>query len=293
MRAFLRALNPPVYSVAIVPVFVAAAAAWQATGQLSVARFFLTLVGLIIVQVGINLQNDYFDAKTGVDETKEESFVRVWNSPRPVLIAFSVAFTVAIGIFIYLQATLGGVGLLAIVLTGGLLGFFYSAPPLRLSYRGLGELTTFLCFGPLAVLGAYYVQTQEISLQPFLLSIPVGFLTVAILYIHYFPQEETDRQHGKRTFVVRLGRRRAARFFPLFISVPYLFVVVLAATGSLPIDTLLFLATVPLAVRISLQMAESIGRPGLVASKYSAMALHFAGGLTLSVGLLADRWLAG
>lgn len=292
MRAFLRALNLPVYSVAVIPPMVAAGAAWQATGQLAAVRFFLTLAGLVIVQAGINLQNDYFDAQTGVDEAKEESFVRVWNSPLLVLVAFSIAFSLAIGIFIYLQAALGGIGLLVIVVTGGLLGFFYSAPPLRLSYRGLGELTTFVCFGPLAVLGAYYVQTEEISLQPFLLSIPIGFLTIAILYIHHFPQEETDQEHGKRTLVVRLGRRRAARLFPLFIAVPYIFVAVLAAIGALPLGTLLFLATAPVAVKMSLQMVTSVSRPGLVASKYSAMALHFGGGLALSVGLLIHRWPA-
>ena len=293
MGPFLRALNLPVYSVAIIPVAVAGAAAWQATGQFAAERFFLALAGLIIVQVGINLQNDYFDAQTGVDEAKEESFVKVWNSPLPVLLGFSFAFTLAIGIFIYFQLLLGGIALLAIVGAGGILGFFYSAPPLRLSYRGLGEVVSFACFGPLAVLGAYYVQTEEVRLAPFLLSIPVGFLTVAILYIHHFPQYETDRQWGKRTSVVLLGRRHAARLFSGFIAIPYLLVAALAATGALPAGTLLFLVTAPMAIYISMRMVASASQPSLAASKYSAMALHFGGGLALSVGLLIHRWAGG
>ena len=290
MRPFLRALNLPVYSVAIIPVVVAAAAAWEATGQLAIPRFFLTLAGLIVVQVGINLQNDYFDAQTGVDTDKEESFVKLWRSSRPVLLAFSLAFSLAIGIFVYFQVALGGIVLLVIVATGGLLGFFYSAPPLRLSYRGLGEPVTFACFGPLAVLGAYYVQTEDLALQPFLLSIPVGLLTTAILYIHHFPQHEADQRYGKRTSVVRLGRRRAAHLFSTFIAIPYLLVLAMVMTRALPWGVLLFLATTPIAVKISMQMAASVRQPSLAASKYLAMALHFSGGLALGVGLLVHRW---
>ena len=290
MRPFLRALNPPVYSVAVIPVVVAAAAAWQATGHFATLHFLLALAGLLTVQVGINLQNDYFDAQTGVDTDKEESFVKLWRGPRPVLFAFTLAFSLAVGIFIYLQATLGGVALLAIVVMGGLLGFFYSAPPLRLSYRGVGEPITFVCFGPLAVLGAYYAQTAELALQPFLLSIPVGLLTAAILYVHHFPQHDTDHRHGKQTSVVLLGRQRAAQLFPVFVALPYLLVIVLAATTALPWSILLFLATAPIAIGMSIQTATRAHQPVRTPSKYSAMALHFTGGLTISAGLLLDRW---
>ena len=286
IRSLLRSLNVPVYSAAIVPVLVAGSLAFHETGEISYDGFILALVGLIIVQIGINVQNDYFDAQTGVDQSKEESFVNLWGNPRPVLFIFTIAFILGTLIFLYFQFTIGGITLILIVCSGAFLGFFYSAPPLRLSYRGMGEAVTFTCFGPLAVMGAFYVQTQEISQVSLLLSIPVGLLTVSILYIHHFPQIENDAKYLKRTSVVQMGQVLATRLFPFLISSPYVLVSLLSALNLLPIGCLWLLFSSPYALYLSLVLWRSLNGSGVLPSKYSVMALHFLSGLLLSAGLI-------
>jgi 1,4-dihydroxy-2-naphthoate octaprenyltransferase len=220
----------------------------------------------------------------GVDHSKEESFINLWKTPRPVLFAFTTAFIIGIAIFLYFQFTLGGITLILIVTSGAFLGFFYSAPPLRLSYRGMGELVTFICFGPLAVIGAYYVQTQEISSALIFISVPVGLLTVSILYIHHFPQMENDAKYMKRTSVVQMGHVLSIRVFPVLISSPYVIVGVLCALNFLPIGCLCLLFTSPYAMYLSMVLWRSLKRGGSLPSKYNAMALHFCSGVLLSIG---------
>jgi 1,4-dihydroxy-2-naphthoate octaprenyltransferase len=114
---------------------------------------------------------------------------------------------------------------------GVALAFFYHAPPLRLAYRGLGELAVAASYGPLIAAGTYLVQRHQVSSGVLWASLPLGLAIGAFLWINEFPDARADAAAGKRTLVVRLGRRRAARGFAVLQAVVYTTLAVLPAVG--------------------------------------------------------------
>ena len=111
---------------------------------------------------------------------------------------------------VYLIAIAGWV-LLLIGAASILAGVLYTGGPRPYGYEGLGEVFVFLFFGVVAVTGSYYVQTEELAWEAFVLAVPVGLLATAILVVNNVRDIETDRRAGKRTLAVRLGRERHAR----------------------------------------------------------------------------------
>src|SRR5581483_4157303 len=139
--------------------------------------FMLALSGSAAIHAGTNLVNDYFDHVKGTDneESLGQSGViqRGLLSDRAVLAGGIVAFGVGAAIGLVITA-LTGWPVLALGLASVAAGYFYTASPFSLAYRGLGEVVVFVFMGPVIVLGAYYVQTETFAWEPFLASIPVG-----------------------------------------------------------------------------------------------------------------------
>ncbi|MFX1266188.1 MAG: prenyltransferase, partial [Promethearchaeota archaeon] len=168
-------------------------------------------------------------------------------TPREVLSGSMVFFAIAALIGIYLAFT-RGLLLLVIGGVGGLSGFFYTAPPIRLVTRGIGEVFIGLNFGVLMVLGSYYVQAQSIAWEPVVASLPVAFLITAVLYINEFPDAGADEAAGKRTLVVRLGKRRAAKGYAVIMFAVFFSLVAGVAMQLESWYALTGLATVPMAI---------------------------------------------
>lgn len=289
LSKLIRAFDPPICSAAVVPVMVGTAAAHYFTGIFEPLRFVLTLLGMFLAQLGINLHNDYYDSKTGVDRHKIYSFVSIF-SPKAVLFLAWICFLVAFGIGLYLDHLSKGHTLLILAGLGGVLGYFYSAPPIQFSYLGVGEIVTFFCFGPLAVSGSYYVQTQ--SLSPYILweALPVGLITSAILFVHHFAYYQNDQKFQKKNLVARMGAAKSARFLPLFLHLPYLILSCAVVIGQLPVTSALVLLSLPLAVRLMRQVKLEVSS-GTITSPLKSLVLswHFLFGLTLGAGLLLGR----
>ena len=108
----------------------------------------------------------------------------------------------------------------------GVIGFtlsiIYSLPPFKLAYRGLGELTVGLTFGPLIILGTYLVQTHTISPEIILVSLPIGLLITNVLWINQYPDYNADKKGAKMNWVVRLGRKKAVVIYILLFVLSYL-----------------------------------------------------------------------
>ena len=111
--------------------------------------------------------------------------------------------------------------------------YAYHAPPLKLSYRGLGELAVALCYGPLIAAGKFLAQRGDWNPQLVLVSIPLGLLIAAFLWINEFPDYLADQTAGKRTLVVRLGRKKASRVFGLLVFLAFATLAVLPKMGLL------------------------------------------------------------
>lgn len=282
----------------VAPAAVGGAVAWWEAGVFSWGLWLLTLLGLLLLHASANLANDYFDHLSGNDEINRE-FIRPFTggsrviqqglaSPQQVLAAalLCLALGAALGLFL---AWLRGWPILVLGLIGGLSGFFYTAPPLKLGYRGWGELFIALDFGVLPVLGTYFVQTQRFSGAAFWASLPVALLISAILWINQFPDHHADRAVGKRHWVVRLGRRRAATVYAGMLALAYVTVLVPVALGILPPLALLVLLTLPLSVRAINVALRQYDRPReLTPANAATVAVHLVLSLLLAAGIVAD-----
>jgi 1,4-dihydroxy-2-naphthoate octaprenyltransferase len=174
-------------------------------------------------------------------------------------------------------------------LVGAALGYFYTAPPLRIAYHGAGEPITFALFGPVAGLGSFYVLTGTASSAAAVVSVVIGLLAMAILFLHHFPQREADARHGKRTPIVRLGHARAGRLVAPILAAPFAIVLGAVAFGVLPWPALAIGLTAPLAFQAA---RTALARPehgrAMAAAALQVLGVHFLGGAALAAGL----WLS-
>ena len=219
LRLWFVAARPRTLPAAVAPVVVGTALA-ASEGVLRPLAFLSALVGSVFIQVGTNLSNDYSDARRGADSEDRLGPVRVTAGgllpPRRVLVGTYVAFAIAVAAGLYLAALVGP-ELLAVGIASILAGVLYTGGPRPYGYEGLGEVFVFLFFGVVAVVGSYYVQTEELRLVAFALSLPVGLLATAILVVNNLRDIDTDRRAGKRTLAVRIGRARTRRLFVLIV----------------------------------------------------------------------------
>ena len=299
---FVRILRAPFFTAVIVPSILGGILAWG-DGSFSLWLLILAVIGAVAVNAGLNLSNDYFDHLSGTDALNQNltpfsggsrSIQDGVATPRQVLALSALFYALAIGIGLYLSATRGWL-LLAIGAAGLFLAVFHNAPPFRLYHvaPGVGEVASGVGCGPLVLLGSYYVQTRTLSWEALWVSVPLGLLIIAILYINEFPDCESDQAVGKKTVPVVLGRERAVWGYVALLIAAYL--VILAGTifGVFPYAALLSLVTVPLAWRgIQGAIRFHSDLPALVATQATTVQLHVAAGLLLCVGYVVSIVLA-
>jgi len=283
MAARLRTLP-----AAVAPVLVGTALAWT-DRPLRVGGFIAALVGAIFIQVGTNLSNDYSDARRGADADDRLGPVRVTAGglvpPRQVLVATYVSFGAAVLCGVYLVYLAGPI-LLAIGAASILAGVLYTGGPRPYGYEGLGEVFVFAFFGIVAVSGSYYVQTEKVTWEAFVLAVPVGLLASAILVVNNVRDLETDRRAGKRTLAVRLGRQRARTLYALMVYGAFLAAPAPWVAGRLSAWLLLPLALLPAAFVLTRIVREHSDGPtlNLALARTGMLQLGFC--ILLSAGLL-------
>jgi len=266
----LRATRAPSLLAGAMPALVLPALASFQGHELSLVHAGLTVSGLMALQAGVNVVNDLFDDESGLDadpEFADNPFPlgsRVLQSgklTRRGMWALAVAcFGVGLVCGLILNGVHSGHLVLGFGIVGAVLGYFYTAPPFKLAYWGVGEPIIFLLFGPLAGLGAYFVQTGRIDdAAAILLSCTLGVMIMAVLYLHHFPQHDADRRHGKKTPIVRLGPAGAGRLVPLMMAVPFVLVAAGMATGLLPYWAGLFVGGAPFAFQASRTALRAAG----------------------------------
>ncbi len=212
------AIRPHSLGTALAPVLVGGGAAVH-DGAARPWAFALAGVGVALLLVGVNLANDYFDYRSGADPPLGVGLRPLQAgvlSPRAFLVGSLVAFAGAGGCGLVL-AWSSPCAVLLLGLSGGLLGFFYTAPPLRLGYRGLGEIVVFLTLGIGATLGADAVTAGRFGLTAVWGGVPLGLTVAALLHANNLRDRAEDARSGKRTLAVRLGERWARREFALLV----------------------------------------------------------------------------
>jgi 1,4-dihydroxy-2-naphthoate octaprenyltransferase len=283
-RAWVAAVRPRTLSAAIVPVIVGTAVAARA-GAARPGIAVVALAAALLLQIGTNLVNDWGDGRRGADGPDRLGPPRAvqsgWLTPNQVLAGGALALAVASVLGIGLIAR-GGWPIAAIGIAGVVAAVAYTAGPAPLAYHGLGEVTVFLFFGPLAVCGTELVQAGVVGGDAMLASVAVGLLAVAILLVNNVRDADSDRRTGKQTLVVRLGRQAGRTAYAGALAVAFL-----AATAigfARPTVLLVWLAA-PLAVAPLAAMRRRTDGPALNAALVATARLHLAFGLLLAAGL--------
>ena len=296
---WIKAIRAPFFSATIMSAVIAGSLAYS-EGKFS----WLYLFGAIFIiagsNTGINLINDYFDHKSGNDEINKyygpfSGGSRVIQDklikPRSILIvgisSFIIVSLVGLYFVIFVNLHLLWFGLAAV-----LLGYFYTASPLRLAYRGLGEILVFLKAGPLAVCGSYLLFTGNITLEALLISIPQGLLITAILFINEFPDYEADKLAGKRHMIVRIGREKARIFYAVLIIAIYLSVLIPVILQLMPVYLLAIFITLPLAVQaVSITLKNYNDERAILPAQAKTILLTLSSGILIVAGYITDKFI--
>lgn len=243
-----RITRAPFLQVSIIPVAVAGAFAFK-EGTFDFLPFIFSLLAIVFLHLGVNTINDYYDHLQKADElnirpTPFSGGSRViqqrLENPRTVLTVAVICFVLAVVFGMYV-VFLRGITLLIISLIGLIFGIFYTAPPLKLVYRGLGEFTVFVLLGPLALAGAEIAIAGEFSRELFFASIPIGIWVMLILVANEFPDAEFDARANKNHLVVVMGKKSAAYMYAVFAYLSFIVIAVGVGLDIMSVTTLLVL----------------------------------------------------
>ncbi len=285
---WLLAIRPKTLPAAVGPVAVGSAVAF-ADGKFSLLPALCCLLGAVLLQIGVNLANDYFDCKNNIDSKERLGPVRVTQSglisPIEVKRGMIVCLFLAAMVFLYL-ALVGGWPILLIGAVSVLAALAYSGGPCPLASNGLGELFVFIFFGLVAVGGTYLVQAGQLTWMVMLTAVPPGLLITAIMVVNNLRDIDTDRKAGKQTLAVILGRSRTIAEYKLLVILSYLVPLAMISAGIATIMILLPMLTLPLAwlttKRISYEKGAPLNDLLAVTAKLSLLySLLFAVGLAL------------
>lgn len=282
LEIWIGAARPRTLPAAVAPVLVGTALAWH-DGRLIGAAAALCLLFALLVQIGTNFANDYFDFVKGADTAARvgprravaAGLVSPATMKRAMILTFVAAFAAGLGLLLW-----GGPWILVIGVTSILCGIAYTGGPYPLAYHGLGDVFVFIFFGLVAVCGTYFVQAGTVTLDALLAGTAIGVLSANILVVNNYRDVETDAAAGKRTLVVRLGRKAARVQFGGSLLLAAAVPVVLVAGRSFALWCLLPLALAPLAwshvrrlreSKTPLELIQLLGDTGKLLALYALL----------------------
>jgi len=239
-EGFWRLADPKISLASMSSIFLGACAAASA-GRINYFWLFLTIIGIFAVEVAKNASGEIFDFDSRDDQAVAEKDRSPFSGGKRVLVDGFLTRRQAIAIALVSYFVGIVVGLLivlfreSVILWYGIVGiglaYFYHASPLKLSYRGLGEIAVAIAYGPLICVGTYLVQRSEITLQVVVVALMQGLLIANFLLINEFPDYEADKHAGKRTLVVKFGRHAATRLFTWTFGITLLLLLFLPLIG--------------------------------------------------------------
>lgn len=222
-------------------------------GYFNFSDFLVALIGLVALHIAVNVINDYYDYKSGIDLATQRTPFSGGSGilpsgtlkPEEVYRFGILCFIFGLLIGIYFL-TVKGILLAPIIIIGAISVYFYTT---HLAKLMLGEIFAGLGLGTLPVLGSYFVQTGFYSLQALIASIPPGILTHNLLLLNEFPDYEADKKAGRKNFVITLGKEKAVKLYSALTLLTYAFIVVATILKLMPPTVLISLLTFPTALK--------------------------------------------
>ena len=279
MNKWILGARPRTLPAAIAPVVVASA---LAGADFNWFRAALALKVAVWLQIGVNFANDYSDGVKGTDADRvgpirlvASGIASAKSVKAAAFISFAIASVAGTWLAFLTSPLLILVGVVSIAAAWG-----YTGGKNPYGYKGLGEISVFLFFGVIATMGSYYVQTEQITLLSFIVSVPMGTLSCAILAINNLRDRPKDALVGKLTLAVRIGDRKARLMYVGLLVLAHI-----AAVATLIPTALLTLLVLPMSFSISRQVLSGVSGKDLIPVLGKTGKLQMVFAILLAVGL--------
>jgi 1,4-dihydroxy-2-naphthoate octaprenyltransferase len=264
-RGVWRIADPKITLASVGSLFLGVCAAAH-DGPLRARWVVLTVLGIFLIEVAKGASGEIFDWDSGTDARVTPEDRSPFSGGKRVLVdqLMTRAQTRRVATLAYaLGAMCGAVialhepGVLWLGLAGAALAYFYHAPPLKLAYRGFGEVAVLFAYGPMIACGSYLVQRGDVGKTVVHLGVVYGIVVAAFLFINEFPDANADASSGKRTWVVRLGNKRASRVFAAFPLVAFGYLAALPVLAGVTPAVWLGMLGLPLAACAAWKLSRS------------------------------------
>ena len=300
LARYFAATRPAFLSVTLAGALIGLGSASADGLKIDPLKALLTVLFALIAHAGANVVNDYYDALNGSDALNQQRLFPFTGGSRFIqngvlslgetrLFGYGLlAAVIPAGLWLTAQSA---PGLIWIGLAGLAIGWAYSAPPLQLMARGVGE-AAIIGGWLLVVLGTDFVQRGALAALPLVAGLPFALLVAAILYLNQFPDAQADAVAGKRTLVVRLGPQRARWGYLLLTGAAYLWLALALVAGALPTWCALGLLPAAPSFMAARQLLVHADEPSrLTPAIQATIAAANLNGLLLALGLALARWL--
>ena len=252
LKIWFLETRPQFLLLSVVLAFLGTCIAWY-DGYFHLGYALLAFVGLLLCHISVNVLNDYFDYRSGIDlETKRTPFSggsgilpAVLLKPRQVFWFGLVSFLLAIPIGVYFVVARGWL-LLPLLLVAAICVLLYTPVITKL---GWPEWAPGVGLGTLPILGVYFVQTTAYTPPAIIAAIPSGILVHNLLLLNEFPDVEADEKAGRKTLPITMGKARASIVYSILTLVVYLWIIGGVVAGQMPAFSLIALLTLPFAIK--------------------------------------------
>ncbi len=288
INGWVTAARPKTLPAALCPILPAAALAWS-ENSFKLLPVFTALIICLLLQIAVNIANDYFDFIHGIDTPDRigppraaASGLLTLKTMRAGMVVITIAILGAGSYLVYI----GGFPIFLIGLASILSVYLYSAGPLPFSTNALGDFFVFLFFGPVAVCGTYFLQTKTINAQIILFSISIGFLITAIMVVNNYRDIKTDTAAGKKTLAVILGTKLTRVEYLILVLAPYFILIAIKVLTNTSLWLLLPLLSIFLWLPLLQDMNNMAGSQKLNKTLAGTARMSLIFSVLLSLGII-------
>ena len=260
LKEFFMCTRPHSYPASIAPVLFGATYALGYEIKFSILKFILFLLACLLIQAATNLFNEYYDYKHGLDKIDSEgisgSIVKGNLSPREVMVGALVLYALAfiLGLILTFMTSLY---VLLVGLVCMLAGYFYTGGKYPIAYSPFGEVVSGFFMGTIIISLSFYFQTGYVNADIIVVSLPLFIMIGAILLANNIRDLDNDKESGRRTYAILVGRNNAIKTMAISFIVVYLLNVLFIVTKYASWWNLLVFVTIPLSIKIIKGFSEN------------------------------------
>ncbi|PDM41705.1 MULTISPECIES: 1,4-dihydroxy-2-naphthoate polyprenyltransferase [unclassified Geobacillus] len=292
-RVWWRLTRPHTLTAAFVPVSIGTALAFHET-NIRISLFIAMLVASLFIQAATNMFNEYYDFKRGLDSPESigigGAIVREGIHPKAVLYLAIFLFAIAmlIGVYICVNsswwlALIGSICMAA--------GYFYTGGPVPIAYTPFGELAAGFFMGLVIILISFFIQTGEVTKTAILISVPIAILVGAILLANNIRDLDGDKENGRKTLAILVGRNNAIRILAGMFAISFIWMIGLVLFHLVSVWTLLVFFSVPKAITATKGFIGKTKPIEMMPAMKATAQTNTQFGFLLAIGLLISYWL--